>query len=119
MDLTTLCAHCALRSESLRLQHFEVLGCEPIAGRAGSCLLRFRDPLLGAGGGTPTPAPLLFAGKARPLSAPTFDATCAALDVPAEAMWSVIKVETSGCGFLPDRRPKILLQRLGSRLGWE
>ncbi|HVC62748.1 MAG TPA: N-acetylmuramidase domain-containing protein [Acetobacteraceae bacterium] len=26
-------------------------------------------------------------------------------------LWAVISVETSGCGFLPDRRPKILFER--------
>jgi len=27
------------------------------------------------------------------------------------ALWAVLSVETSGCGFLPDRRPKILFER--------
>jgi hypothetical protein len=26
-------------------------------------------------------------------------------------LWSVVVVETSGCGFLPDRRPRILFER--------
>jgi len=29
----------------------------------------------------------------------------------APEMWSVLSVETSGCGFLPDKRPKILFER--------
>jgi hypothetical protein len=31
--------------------------------------------------------------------------------VDRAALWSVLVVETSGCGFLPDRRPKILFER--------
>lgn len=161
LDLVIPCEDCALRSESLRLKHFTVLGCNPISTRPGSCLLRYEDPFLKedaaplAGtvpvlavanksptvASAPSPAPLpahepdldasaaptvtattpevsaggalpvLFAGKARPLSTDPFGQTLAQLQVPAEALWSVIKVETSGCGYLPDRRPKILYER--------
>ena len=39
--------------------------------------------------------------------------TTAALDlgVAIQEVWTVIGVETSGCGFLPDRRPEILYER--------
>lgn len=33
------------------------------------------------------------------------------LDVGAAEIWTVLTVETRGCGFLPDRRPKILFER--------
>ncbi len=26
-------------------------------------------------------------------------------------LWAVLSVETSGCGYLPDKRPKILFER--------
>lgn len=33
------------------------------------------------------------------------------MSIGAAELWSVLTVETSGCGFLPDRRPKILFER--------
>ena len=33
------------------------------------------------------------------------------LGVNAVEVWTVLRVETSGCGFLPDRRPQILYER--------
>ena len=33
------------------------------------------------------------------------------IDADALRMWAVLGVETSGCGFRPDRRPKILFER--------
>jgi hypothetical protein len=33
------------------------------------------------------------------------------LGVHASEIWTVLAVETSGCGFLPDRRPQILYER--------
>ena len=52
-----------------------------------------------------------FSGTASPLD---FDGIQASLDVlgaEAPVLWAVIGVETSGCGFLPDRRVKILYER--------
>jgi hypothetical protein len=52
-----------------------------------------------------------FSGGAEPLSE---QGLAAALDssgfAPAE-LWCVLAVETTGCGYLPDRRPKILFER--------
>ena len=53
----------------------------------------------------------MFEGKAKPLSATGLEAATARLGVDAPALWAVLTVETSGCGFLPDRRPKILFER--------
>jgi hypothetical protein len=53
----------------------------------------------------------MFEGKARPLSATGLEAATDRLGVEAPALWAVLTVETSGCGFLPDRRPKILFER--------
>jgi hypothetical protein len=39
------------------------------------------------------------------------DAAAAAITVGLPEVWSVIAVETSGCGYLIDRRPKILFER--------
>ena len=52
-----------------------------------------------------------FAGSAEPLSTATFSQVKHLLNVEPAAIWAVLAVETSGCGFLPDRRPKILFER--------
>lgn len=52
-----------------------------------------------------------FAGRGAPLSEAGLDQVVAALGVAPEALWAVLAVETSGCGYLPDRRPKILFER--------
>jgi hypothetical protein len=52
-----------------------------------------------------------LAGAGSPLTQAGFEAARRAADIPAEALWTVIAVETSGCGFLNDRRPKILFER--------
>jgi hypothetical protein len=52
-----------------------------------------------------------FAGSAEPLSTATFSQVKDLLNVDSAAIWAVLAVETSGCGFLPDRRPKILFER--------
>ncbi len=52
-----------------------------------------------------------FAGPGAPISPAGFQAALDQLDVPAESLWAVLSVETSGWGFLPDRRPKILFER--------
>jgi len=52
-----------------------------------------------------------FAGKAVPLSRDGFDQAAETLSVGAPELWSVLSVETAGCGYLPDRRPRILFER--------
>jgi hypothetical protein len=52
-----------------------------------------------------------FVGSAEPLSGDGFSQVVDTLGVEPAAVWSVVAVETSGCGFLPDRRPKILFER--------
>jgi hypothetical protein len=53
----------------------------------------------------------MIEGKASPLSDAGIKAATNQLGVEAPALWAVLTVETSGCGFLPDRRPKILFER--------
>lgn len=52
-----------------------------------------------------------FAGKAAPLSAGGVSAFTDSLRIRPAEMWAVLTVETSGCGFLPDRRPGIRFER--------
>jgi len=52
-----------------------------------------------------------FVGKGTPLSQHGIDTATARLEVGAAEIWAVLTVETTGCGFLPDRRPKILFER--------
>jgi hypothetical protein len=54
---------------------------------------------------------LPFAGRGEPLTSRGLDAAAAELGCGLAAVGAVIEVETSGCGFLPDRRPKILFER--------
>jgi hypothetical protein len=52
-----------------------------------------------------------FVGRSRALSADGFAAVTGSLAVQAPELWSVLSVETSGHGFLSDRRPQILYER--------
>ncbi len=52
-----------------------------------------------------------FVGQGTPISATGFDKATGLLGAQAEALWAVLAVETSGCGFQSDRRPKILFER--------
>src|SRR5665213_2666530 len=52
-----------------------------------------------------------FAGKSRALSAAGLNASAQGVSVEAPALWTVLTVETSGCGFIADRRPQILFER--------
>jgi hypothetical protein len=52
-----------------------------------------------------------FQGNALALSSDGLAKACDALGVHAQELWTVLAVETSGCGFLPDRRPQILYER--------
>ena len=50
-------------------------------------------------------------GKAVPLTDEGFAAASRICSASPEEMWAIVKVETAGCGFLPDRRPTILFER--------
>src|SRR2546423_444942 len=52
-----------------------------------------------------------FIGLGTPLTQRGINIAAASLGVGAAELWAVISVETSGCGFLPDKRPKILFER--------
>jgi hypothetical protein len=52
-----------------------------------------------------------FVGRGAPLSAAGVEAVVTRLRVEPATLWAVIRVETSGFGFLSDRRPKILFER--------
>lgn len=52
-----------------------------------------------------------FVGTARPLSGEEFGALMDHLNIGAAELWAVFEVETSGCGFIADRRPLILYER--------
>jgi hypothetical protein len=52
-----------------------------------------------------------FVGRAQALSADGLRAMAARIGVDLPKIWAVLAVETSGCGFLADRRPRILYER--------
>ena len=52
-----------------------------------------------------------FAGPGKPLTQKSLDEAGAIVGIPNSAMWAVIQVESSGAGYQPDRRPKILFER--------
>lgn len=54
---------------------------------------------------------LSFQGTALALSGSGLTSVASSLGVFAPEVWTVLGVETSGCGFLPDRRPQILYER--------
>ncbi len=54
---------------------------------------------------------LEFVGTAFPLSQSGVNETLSASGLGIAELWAVLSVETSGCGYLPDRRPKILFER--------
>src|SRR5437588_6623265 len=56
-------------------------------------------------------AALPFQSEATALSADGLNSASAKIGVHAPEIWTVLGVETSGCGFLPDRRPQILFER--------
>lgn len=53
----------------------------------------------------------LDGGTGRPITRHGMDTTCGALQVSERTLWAVLRVETRGTGFLPDRRPRILFER--------
>ena len=54
---------------------------------------------------------LALVGKSEALTPEGFANVADLLSVKAPEIWAVLAVETSGCGFLPDRRPVILFER--------
>jgi N-acetylmuramidase-like protein/putative peptidoglycan binding protein len=52
-----------------------------------------------------------FRGSALPVDSDGIQEAVDVLGVRAAELWSIIHVETSGCGFMADRRPKILFER--------
>lgn len=52
-----------------------------------------------------------FTGQSRALSSGGVSSAALNIGVSIQELWAVIGVETSGCGFLPDRRPDILFER--------
>ncbi len=52
-----------------------------------------------------------FAGRAEPLTSRGFARAVELLGASPESLWTVVIVETSGRGFLPDRRPQVLFER--------
>jgi hypothetical protein len=52
-----------------------------------------------------------FSGLGVPLTQAGIAAAAGAADIGVPELWALMSVETSGCGFLPDRRPKILFER--------
>lgn len=56
-------------------------------------------------------SPVTFTGKATPLSQAGFNEVVTLLESDAASLWALLTVETSGFGFFPDRRPKILFER--------
>jgi hypothetical protein len=57
------------------------------------------------------PQALKFQGNASSLSSEGLARISIGLGVHAPEIWTVLAVETSGGGFLPDRRPQILYER--------
>jgi len=51
------------------------------------------------------------AAAGTPLSERGLAAACDRLRVGLAEIWAVLRVETRGCGFLPDRRPRIVFER--------
>jgi hypothetical protein len=52
-----------------------------------------------------------FVGAAHPLHQEGLAAAAEHVGVDPAVLWSVLSVETAGCGFLADRRPTILFER--------
>lgn len=49
--------------------------------------------------------------EAQPLASDGFAHALSVLGVDAAMLWTLVAVETQGCGYLQDRRPKILFER--------
>jgi len=77
-----------------------------VQGPAVDTGLGIRPPATREGG-----MPLEFVGRSLALSTAAMSAATNALSTGAAEIWTVLHVETSGCGFLPVRRPPILFER--------
>lgn len=53
----------------------------------------------------------IFTGVGKPLSKKGWKTALDDLGAPEPSLWAILAVETSGFGFLTDRRPKILFER--------
>ena len=56
-------------------------------------------------------ASLMFQGDGLALSSDGLNVVASRAGLQATEIWTVLAVETSGCGYLPDRRPQILFER--------
>jgi hypothetical protein len=54
---------------------------------------------------------MAFVGRSHALTSQGIAAAAESIAVGVEEVWTVVSVETSGCGFIADRRPKILYER--------
>ena len=54
---------------------------------------------------------IAFQGSSRPLSQEGLDTATQLLGVGEAEVWTLLSVETKGCGYLSDRRPVILFER--------
>jgi hypothetical protein len=54
---------------------------------------------------------MAFIGQSRPLTSDGMATAATTMTVAVQEVWTVLSVETSGCGFLSDRRPEILYER--------
>src|SRR6059058_5328981 len=54
---------------------------------------------------------LEFVGTAFPLSQSGVNETLTSSGLGIAGLWAALSVDASGCGYLPDRRPKILFER--------
>lgn len=54
---------------------------------------------------------LPFRGVSKALTADALASAASHIGTGTLELWAVISVETSGCGFLPDRRPQVLFER--------
>jgi len=52
-----------------------------------------------------------FTGKAIPLTQKDAENAAAFLGTDLQTFWTIVRVETKGVGFLPDKRPQILFER--------
>lgn len=52
-----------------------------------------------------------FTGPGTPFDLGAFQGASGNIGCAAESLWALVNVETLGCGYLPDRRPKILFER--------
>lgn len=125
MKTTILCTACDEEAARLKKQGFVVNTCTPIPGHAGMCELTYRDPgdesttatssnvkkTIATAVAKPATLSADFSGRGSPLTQDGLRGAASNLGVNLPALWAVMTVETSGCGFLPDRRPKILFER--------